>query len=163
MSLSNLLWLVWCLVRALLRSLVLIGAFWRWLPRRPSEPGFKYVYVNQDGSAREVSPAEQQEFAGYFDYADAPPIKFTWESLDPWGSRSGFLPRRLLPKRIRVEPVHPNFDAVVAALGNTWQPSPYPEPGVSHRELWARACRWHLEAERRREAMAKYDSSPGQS
>ncbi len=37
-------------------------------PRRGNEPGFKFVYVNQDGSVREVSPGEQgylsQEFRG---------------------------------------------------------------------------------------------------
>ena len=37
-------------------------------PRRWYESGFKFVYINQDGTARELSPEEQtyltQEFVG---------------------------------------------------------------------------------------------------
>ena len=100
---------VWFLLRALVRTIVGICAFWRWLPRRPVEPGFPYVYVNQDGSARELSPDEQKWLSIAFEPGDGgrPYIKGTYEGRDSGNRRSGFLPRRLLPARVRIAAVHP--------------------------------------------------------
>lgn len=151
---------VWFLLRALVRTIVGICAFWRWLPRRPVEPGFPYVYVNQDGSARELSPDEQKWLSIAFEPGDGgrPYIKGTYEGRDSGNRRSGFLLRRLLPARVRIAAVHPGYDAAVAALREGAATTFLcPEPGMSH---WAHCKaqeRWDLERERRREALARFD------
>ena len=137
--------------------------FWRWFPRRPSEPGFSYVYVNQDGTAREVSPGEQRYLTVDFEPGDGarPYVKLTYESRDGWGSRSGFLARRGLPRGIRVQPVHPDYDAnLAAALPMAPFTSLIREPGVPHWVWWRTNCRMRLEEQRRYEALAKVDHAP---
>lgn len=87
-------------------------------PRRPLEPGFPYVYINQDGSAREVSPQEQRYLSQEFSGGDSGRlyIKASYESLDGWGSQSGFIARRRVPIQVLIRPVHPNYDAAVKEL-----------------------------------------------
>jgi hypothetical protein len=102
------------LVIAIVILLTAIGLLWRFRPRRSNEPGFKYVYVNHDGSVREVSPVEQAEFL--LDESMAPSVdsiykKSSFTSRDGWGSLSGFIERRLVPARIKISPVPPEFDA----------------------------------------------------
>jgi hypothetical protein len=92
--------------------------FWKWGPRRPPEPGFEYVYVNQDGSVRELSPGERRYLSEEFHPADGgrPYIKASYESCDGWRSRSGFLTRRRVPARKPILPVHPDYDAAMKAF-----------------------------------------------
>lgn len=96
----------------------LIVLLWMFGPRRGKEPGFKFVYVNQDGSVRELSPGEQSYLSEQFSGGDGarPYIKSRYESSDGWGSQSGFLERRRTPSRIRIQPVNPNYDALVKEI-----------------------------------------------
>lgn len=104
-------------------TVIVIGTvgflFWKWGPRRPAEPGFRFVYVNQDGSVRELSPEERKYLSEEFHGGDSgrPYIKTSYESHDGWGSKSGFIPRRRVPSRMEILPVHPNYDAAVKELG----------------------------------------------
>lgn len=97
--------------------------FWKWRPRRPEEPGFRFVYVNQDGSVRELSPQEREYLLEEFPGGDSgrPYIKTSYASRDGWGSRSGFIVRRRVPARIEILPVHPNYDAAVKAMGDEFK------------------------------------------
>lgn len=77
---------------------------WITRPRRPSDEGYEYVMVVDDGSAREVTESEREYLETEFSPGDGarPYIKFRYESLDGWGSISGFLLRRQLPSRIKI-------------------------------------------------------------
>lgn len=83
------------------------------------KPGFSFVYVNQDGSVRELSPAEQTYLSKEFSGGDSgrPYIKSSYKSRDGWGSLSGFIERSKVPARIEISPVHPDFDAQANELG----------------------------------------------
>lgn len=72
---------------------------------------FEYVYVNQDGTARELSSDEREYLSKQFHPTDSgrPYIKSSYTSQDGWGSQSGFLLRRKLPPSITVMPVNPNY------------------------------------------------------
>ena len=91
--------------------LVLVLALWRWWlflrrSRRPRERGFRYVFVNPDGSARELSADEQEYLNTEFSGGDGarPYIKIRYESLTPDGRMIGFLERRQLPAGIEIQP-----------------------------------------------------------
>lgn len=74
---------------------------------------FEYVYVNQDGSVRELSPREQDYLSEDFDGGDGgrPYIKWAYTDLDGWGSLSGFLARDKVPATVAVRRVNPRFDS----------------------------------------------------
>jgi hypothetical protein len=148
--------------------------FWKWGPRRPSEPGFKYVHVNQDGSVRELSPEEQTYLSTTFQGGDSgrPYVKSSYESRDGWGSRSGYLSRNRVPRRLTIDAVHPNYDAAVKELGEDILDSHRaagdviernadgsvacrPNPAISRRERFERVRSHMLAQQRRREALAK--------
>jgi hypothetical protein len=76
------------------------------LPRRPKEPGFEYVYVNDDGGTRELDEDERAYLMTKFHPADGnrPYIKSKYSAQTPDGKLRGYLRRRQLPKRIRVDP-----------------------------------------------------------
>lgn len=91
--------------------LAAVLALWGWCAflrrsRRHKESGFRYVYVNLDGSARELTAGEQEYLSEKFSGGDGarPYIKFRYESLTPDGRISGFLERRQLPARIEIQP-----------------------------------------------------------
>ena len=69
---------------------------WRRKQRSIDEAAFEYVYVNQDGSVRELSPKEQGYLKEKFSPFDGarPYIKSSYKSLDGWGSMSGFISRK---------------------------------------------------------------------
>lgn len=73
----------------------------------------EYVYVNQDGSVRELSDDERQYLAQTFEPGDGnrPYIKASYKSQDGWGSISGFIPRNKLQPHIVIEPVNPSYVA----------------------------------------------------
>jgi HAMP domain-containing protein len=79
-------------------------------PRRRRESGFRYVYVENDGAARELDADEQEYLNTSFHPADGarPYIKISYESLTPDGRLSGYLRRRQLPKGILVRPAPSN-------------------------------------------------------
>ena len=84
----------------------LVWYFWETRPRRPKEEGYRYVWVEDDGSAREVTDDERKYLETEFlpDDGARPYIKTRYEMLDGWGSIAGFLPRRQLPESISVAP-----------------------------------------------------------
>ena len=74
------------------------------------------MYVNQDGSVRELSPKEQEYLKQEFSPFDGarPHIKASYKSVDGWGSMSGYLPRKKVPSDITVDPVNPQYDSLEA-------------------------------------------------
>lgn len=84
--------------------------YWQTRPRRPKEDGYQYIWVEEDGSAREVTADEREYLETKFlpDDSGRPYIKLRYETLDGWGSISGYLPRRQLPKNIAIAqtPLH---------------------------------------------------------
>jgi hypothetical protein len=107
---------------ALLAILVaLIVAFALWLcyqlywggrSRRRAEAGFGYVFVNDDGTVRELSISEQAYLTIKFSPADGarPYIKSHFEARDGWNSTSGFIERRHVPANIPIQPVDPSAE-----------------------------------------------------
>ena len=75
-------------------------------PRRPKEPGVEYIYVENDGCARELDEDEVEYLATEFHGADGnrPYIKRNYEERTPDGKLHGYLRRRQLPKRISIDP-----------------------------------------------------------
>lgn len=149
-------------------------ATWMWRARRPRDAGFAFVYVNQDGTVRELSPGERRYLSTIFDGADGarPYIKSAYKSRDGWGSISGYIERRRVPRRIAIAPVHPEYDARVErhpfdpmgafrAAGDIVETrddgsvSFTPNPAIPPRESLERARAHHLAEQRRREALAK--------
>lgn len=102
--------LLWSIVIALAAIIVAalagFAAWYKWMTRtrRPHDPGYKYVMVADDGSAREVTAVEQDFLETDFHPADGgrPYIKFRYEAVDGWGSLAGFLLRRQLPNEIQI-------------------------------------------------------------
>ena len=107
------------MLTAAISAIVILGLVWIFRPRRGAEPGFKFVYVNQDGSVRELSPSEQVYLSEKFVGGDSgrPYIKSRYKSSDGWGSQSGFIERRRVPLQIAILPVHPDYDALEKELG----------------------------------------------
>jgi len=91
----------------LLAPVLVLWGWWSFLrrSRRPKESGFRYIYVNPDGSARELTADEQEYLSTEFSGGDGarPYIKFRYESLTPDGRIIGFLERRQLPARIEIQ------------------------------------------------------------
>lgn len=63
-----------------------------------------FVYVNDDGSARELTLGEGQYLATEYDASDyaRPYIKTHYSARMPDGGLRGYLERRKLPKRVEV-------------------------------------------------------------
>ena len=66
---------------------------------------FKFIYVNDDGTARELTKDEQDYLTEKFEPTDGgrPNIKFNYDDKTPDGKMRGFLLRRQLPPGIKVE------------------------------------------------------------
>lgn len=64
-----------------------------------AETPYAYVYVNADGSVREVHPHERDYLEAPFDPRDGarPYVKTTYDSKDGWGAITGFCPRSAIP------------------------------------------------------------------
>jgi hypothetical protein len=142
--------------------------------RRGKEPGFEFVYVNQDGTVRELSPREKEYLSEKFSGGDGgrPYIKSSYESADGWGSRSGFIERRRVPASAAIAPVNPDYDALEAKLGQDLLGANRaagdiietnadgsitckPNPNISREERFERSRRHQLAEQRRRESLAK--------
>jgi hypothetical protein len=72
--------------------------------RRPVEEGFHYVWIDDDGSAREVTEAERRRLLAEYPPKDSrrPYVKLRYESKDSHGRRRGFLRRRQLPAGVPI-------------------------------------------------------------
>lgn len=107
------------LFRMVLSPILILWIIGMWikdllLTRRWPGPGFKYVYVNEDGTARELDEKERNYLLEEFDPTDGarPYIKFGYGAMTPTGKISGFLLRRHLPRHIEIKqipPVHRNL------------------------------------------------------
>jgi hypothetical protein len=88
---------------------------------------YPYIYVNSDGTARELHPDERRYLETEFKGGDgaAPHIKFSYDERDGWGDLRGFMKRNLLPDGM----------AVAAA------PAENPNPPMNREEFiaWLRA------------------------
>lgn len=109
--LQTLAYLAWLIL--LVIALIIAGIIWLivWYliqtrARRKRESGFEFVYVEDDGSARELDDDEQVYLKTEFHGGDGnrPYIKLRYESLTPDGKMRGYLPRRQLPSRIKIKP-----------------------------------------------------------
>ncbi len=144
------------------------------VPRRRPQAGFPYVYVNQDGSVRELSQGEQAYLSKEFDPCDGarPYIKSNYRSLDGWGSLSGYLERRRVPSIVEIQNVNPDYDMAakdlkedllgihrasgdVIVTNSNGSVTCTPNPSVSRKERMERSRRYQLEQQSRREALAK--------
>ena len=76
----------------------------RALGRTPGPRPYPYVYVNADGSAQELHPADRAYLETEFEGADGarPYIKSNYRQRDGWGEISGYLRRSKLPAGTRV-------------------------------------------------------------
>jgi hypothetical protein len=70
----------------------------------PRAEPFAYVYVNDDGTARELHRSERRYLETQFQGGDgaAPHIKSSYPERNGWGEISGYLERVLLPAGIPV-------------------------------------------------------------
>lgn len=81
-------------------------------PHVNAEDPALYVFVENDGSARELTPDEKEFLATGFLPGDSgrPYIKGYYRQRTPFGHLSGFLARSDLPKRIVVRPAPSKSD-----------------------------------------------------
>ena len=73
--------------------------------RRPKEDGFKYVYVREDGSVRELTEDERGYLSTDFHPNDGarPYIKFHFGAKTPDKKISGYIERRQVPAKINIQ------------------------------------------------------------
>ena len=76
------------------------------IPLRPKESGFEYVYVNEDGTVSELAEEDIEYLKTEFSPADGgrPYIKSRYHQLTPDKKISGFIMRNRVPKRIEIKP-----------------------------------------------------------
>jgi len=74
-------------------------------PLRPKENGFRYVYVENDGSVRELNEDEKKYLGETFLPTDGnrPYIKWNYNQKTPDGKISGFIKRRRVPKNMMIQ------------------------------------------------------------
>lgn len=142
--------------------------------RHSRASGYEYVWVNQDGSVREVSPGERSYLEEYFHPSDSgrPYIKSRYHSRDGWDSLSGFMRRNKVPIRITIRPVSPTYDLDLEDLRNdfleenrevgdiiTKNPDGsvtcIPNPELSVDERFEKLRQLHLQKARVREKLAE--------
>lgn len=75
---------------------------------RPKESGFKYVYVQEDGTVRELDEEDVEYLKTEFSPNDGarPYIKISYNQLTPDKKISGFIQRNRVPKKIKIKPFH---------------------------------------------------------
>lgn len=153
---------------------------WRNRRRRPREAGFPFVYINQNGTARELTAEERAYLETDFAGGDGgrPYIKSNYKSKDGWGSISGFIERVKVPAHVRIEAPDPAFgnkgaeeleDPIEAALaiGDRVTANPdgsvtiAPDPDLSDAERFRLHQEHQLLKQREREARAKLKEPPG--
>lgn len=134
-----------------------------------------FVYVNQDGSIRELSPDEQEFLSHSLHPADGgrPYIKSSHSSQDGWGSVSGFLPRSRVPRSIVIEPVNPSYvpeqsDARLEMIEDSRRigdivtenadgsTTCVPNPSIPHKKRFELLRKIQLERQRGREDQARH-------
>lgn len=93
---------------ALVLMLLIVGGGWafRTRMRRPADGGFPYVFVEDDGGARELAMDEREHVLADFHPGDGgrPYIKSHYAARTPDGRLAGYLHRRQLPPKIPIRP-----------------------------------------------------------
>ncbi|MDP2318941.1 MAG: DUF6064 family protein [Acidobacteriota bacterium] len=101
-----------------------------------------------------------------------PYIKGRYESRDGWGSQSGFIERRMVPSRVPIEPVDPDYDSSEKSVGDDigagFRAAGFGtatnadgsveftrEPGMSRQQGFEQLRNQYLAAQRRREELAR--------
>jgi hypothetical protein len=86
-------------------SLCFIQATTAGVHAMPAVDPYPYVYVNADGTARELHASEQKYLETEFKGGDgaAPYVKSSYEERDGWGELTGYLERSLLPDGIPID------------------------------------------------------------
>jgi len=76
-------------------------------PLRESEPGFRNVFIEDDGTASELDEEEQRYLETVFHFEDGnrPYIKSKYETVTPDGCIGGYLLRQKLPPNIQINPM----------------------------------------------------------
>jgi hypothetical protein len=69
-----------------------------------AETPYPYVYVNPDGTVRDLHPRERAYLETPFDPCDGarPYVKPSYEARNGWGDIQGFCPRSAIPEELRV-------------------------------------------------------------
>ena len=97
---------IYILIAILIAIVIFFGLFYLFIsfPLRPKEPGFEYVYVEDDGTVRELYDDEIEYLKTEFLPADRgrPYIKSRYSSLTPVGEIGGYIPRRRVPRRFKI-------------------------------------------------------------
>jgi hypothetical protein len=101
------------LILSVLATLTVVFSYFYlryFIPLRKKEPGFEYVYVEDDGTVREVSEDEQNYLNTHFHPGDGarPYKKMRYNSRNGWGNLSGFIPRRRVPRQLPIGPYTPS-------------------------------------------------------
>lgn len=75
------------------------------MPLRPTDNEFEYVLVKDDGSVWELEEKDQEYLTEEFHPNDGarPYIKSRYDQLTPDGRIDGFIPRRRVPRRIKIK------------------------------------------------------------
>jgi hypothetical protein len=113
--------ILYIVVGVLIASLLFALLLFVWAPRplRPKEPGFRYVYVNPRGQARELCAEEREWVSQRFEPdGDRPPLTYRYEKYDITKFRSGdptkfipgFIDRRYLPLEVEIVKLTPEED-----------------------------------------------------
>jgi hypothetical protein len=87
------------------------------IPWRPEESGFEFVYVNEDGTVIELNDEDVEYLKTEFSPADGarPYIKSRYKQLTPDKKISGFILRKRVPKRMETQPYKdPNEKSTIA-------------------------------------------------
>jgi len=89
-------------------------------PPKMAENGDALVYVNKDGSVRELTEAERTYVETEFSPFDGarPYIKSRYADRNGWGRIEGYLPRAEVPEGISIHPARPQT-AVEPQTGQT--------------------------------------------
>jgi hypothetical protein len=108
------------------------------IPLRPTESGFEYVYVNEDGTVSELDDEDVEYLKTEFSPADGarPYIKSRYRQLTPDKKKSGFILRKRVPRRIEIQPnKDPNEGRTIAwiylAISMASQTEPADFNGIS--------------------------------
>ena len=135
----------------------------------------EYIYVNQDGTVRELSADEIEYLSEEFHPTDGgrPYIKSGFRSRDGWGSISGFLARSKVPSGVEIEPVNPDYEPPEAdarieliedsrAVGDIVTENPdgsvtcEPNPDIPHEERFRRHKKIQMARQKEREKLARH-------
>lgn len=98
------------IIGGLLATFVILGLVLKIVfdfPLRKREPGFEYVYVELDGSVRELYNDEIEHLNTKFIPSDSgrPYIKSSYNQITSDNKVSGFIRRRRVPRHITIRPV----------------------------------------------------------